>query len=73
MLKHEITVVEQTRKRGYYLDKVYKMMLTIPATSVEAERTFSSCTYLCNKLRSRLSDDTLDVLCFIRTNLKKSK
>ena len=73
MLKHEITVAEQTGKRGYYLDKVYKMMLTIPATSVEAERTFSLCTSLCNKLRSRLSDDTLDVLCFIRNNLKKSK
>ena len=46
MLKHEITVAEQTGKRGYYLDKVYKMMLTIPATSIEAERTFSPCTYL---------------------------
>ena len=49
-LKYEITVAEQTGKRGYYLNKVYQMMLTIPATSVEAERTFSSCAYLCNKL-----------------------
>ena len=73
ILKYEITVAEQTGKRGYYLDKVYQMMLTLPATSFEVERTFSSCTYLCNKLRSRLNDDTLDVLCFIRNNLKKSK
>ena len=27
MLKHEITVAEQTGKRGYYLDKVHKMRL----------------------------------------------
>ena len=73
MLKYEITVAEETGKRGYYLNKVYQMMLTIPATSVEAERTFSSCAYLCNKLRSRLNDETLDVLCFIRNNLKKLK
>ena len=73
MLKYEITVAEETGKRGYYLNKVYQMMLTIPATSVEAERTFSSCAHLCNKLRSRLNDETLDVLCFIRNNLKKLK
>ena len=73
MLKYEITVAEETGKRGYYLNKVYQMMLRIPATSVEAERTFSSCTHLCNKLISRLNDETLDVLCFIRNNLKKLK
>ena len=49
------------------------MMLTIPGTSVEAERAFSSCAYLCNKLRTRLKYYTLDTLCFIRNNLKKPK
>ena len=42
ILKCEITFAEQTGRRGYYLEKVYQIMLTIPATSVEAERTFSS-------------------------------
>ena len=49
------------------------MLLTIPATSVEAERAFSSAAHLCNKLRTRLCDSTLDTLVFIRNNLKKEK
>ena len=48
------------------------MMLTIPATLVETERAFSSCANLCNKLRTRLNN-TLNILCFIRNNLKKPK
>ena len=34
------------------------MLLTIPATSVDIGRVFSSSAYICNKLRTRLSDDT---------------
>ncbi|KAI6648314.1 hypothetical protein LOD99_12123 [Oopsacas minuta] len=72
ILKYELTIGEQTGKRGYHLEKVYQMLLTIPATSVEAERAFSCSTYLCNKFRTRLSDSTLDTLAFIRANKKKN-
>ena len=70
ILKYELTIGEQTGKRGYHLEKVYQMLLTIPATSVEAERAFSCSAYLCNKFRTRLSDSTLDTLAFIRSNKK---
>ena len=58
-------------KRGYHLEKVYQMLLTIPAASVEAERAFSCSANLCNKFRTRLSDSNLDKLAFIRINKKK--
>ncbi|KAI6658311.1 hypothetical protein LOD99_15580 [Oopsacas minuta] len=44
ILKYELTIGKQTGKRGY------QMLLTIPATSVEAERAFSCSAYLCSKI-----------------------
>ena len=69
-LKHELNIAEQTGERGILLEKVYRMLLTIQPTSVEAERIFSSCAYFCNKFRSSLSDKTLNTLCLIRNNNK---
>ena len=69
-LKHELNIAEQTGEMGILLEKVYRMLLTIQPTSVEAERIFSSCAYLCNKFRSSLSDKTLNTLCLIRNNNK---
>ena len=69
-LKFELNIAEHTGKRGILLEKVYQMLLTVPPTSVESERIFSSCAYFCNKLRSRLSDTTLNTLCIIRNNRK---
>ena len=69
IITHELTVAEQSGKRGHFLNIVYKCLLTIPPTSVEAERVFSSAGYMCTKLRSSLSDLTLDRLGFLRSNL----
>ncbi|KAI6652964.1 hypothetical protein LOD99_4041 [Oopsacas minuta] len=68
ILKYEITIAEQTGKRGHFLEMIYQMLLTVPPTSVDAERVFSSCAYLCNRFRSRLGGTTLNNLCFIRNN-----
>ena len=69
-LKYELNIAEHTGKRGILLEKVYQMLLTVPPTSVESERIFSSCAYFCNRFRSRLSDRTLNTLCLIRNNKK---
>ena len=61
-LKHELNIAEQTGERGILLERVYRMLLTVQPTSVEAERIFSSCAYLCNKFRSSLSDKSLNAL-----------
>ena len=68
-LKHELNIAEQTGERGILLEKVYRMLLTVQPTSVEAERIFSSCAYFCNKFRSSLSDKTLNTLCLIRNDI----
>ena len=65
-IKAEMAVYESSGKRGRCLDQVYNYLLSIPPTSVEAERAFSSAGGLCTKLRSRLSDETMDTLCFLR-------
>ncbi|UYV63142.1 hypothetical protein LAZ67_2003284 [Cordylochernes scorpioides] len=52
MINHELNIAAQSGKRGPHLESVYQYLLTIPPTSVESERVFSSSGYLCNKIRS---------------------
>jgi hypothetical protein len=66
-IKSELSLFESTGRRGQFLDKVYSYLLSIPPTSVEAERAFSAAGGLCTKIRSRLGDDVLDTLCFLRS------
>lgn len=66
VIKTEIQVFEISGERGPNLSMVYKSLLFIPGTSVESERSFSSAGYFCNKFRSSLSDEMLDILCILR-------
>ena len=56
---------DSTGKRGSYLETVYSYLLTVPPTSVEAERTFSAVGISTTKLRSRLSHNSVNTLCFL--------
>ncbi|UYV79184.1 hypothetical protein LAZ67_17001401 [Cordylochernes scorpioides] len=60
MINHELNIAAQSGKRGPHLESVYQYLLTIPPTSVESEKVFTSSGYLCNKIRSSLHDDTLE-------------
>ncbi|KAJ2948892.1 hypothetical protein O0L34_g5823 [Tuta absoluta] len=71
ILKKEMTNFESDGVRGDYLTLAYKYMLTIQPTSVEAERAFSASGYICSSLRSRLGDDTIDTICFLRAYFQK--
>ena len=57
---------EATGKRTENLDKLYNALLAIPPTSVEAERAFSTVGLFVVKLRSRLSDESIDALTFLK-------
>ena len=64
-VKAEMAVFQSTGKRGRCLEAVYyRYLLTVPPTSVEAERTFSTARLMCTKVRSRLDDSSVDTLCF---------
>ena len=65
-IKAEMAVFANSARRGRNLETIYDYLMSIPPTSVEAERAFSAAGALCTKMRSRLSDKTLDMLCFLR-------
>lgn len=70
LIKIEMALYENGGSRGKYLSMAFNNLISIPPTSVESERAFSSSGYLCNHLRSRLSDKSLDTLLFLRSHYK---
>lgn len=67
----ELAQFEDDGHRGKWLDLCYNTLKSIPPTSVESERAFSVSGNFCTKLRSRLSDKTIDDLCFLRGHFNK--
>ena len=67
VIRQEIALFEGGGSRGRHLQFVYDYLLTVPPSSVEAERAFSAAGIVCSRLRTRLDDATLDNLCFLRT------
>lgn len=70
-LKREIAIFDDSGIKGPLLSLTYELLLTVKPTSVESERAFSSTTFFCNKLRTRLNDDSLDHLCFLKAFFPK--
>ncbi|KAL0850731.1 hypothetical protein ABMA28_006673 [Loxostege sticticalis] len=66
-IKIEMALFENGGDRGHFLSLAYKYLSSIPPTSVEPERIFSAAGFICNRLRSSLSDQSLDVISFLRS------
>ena len=73
ILKKEMTVYESEGVRGENLTLIYDYLMTLKPTSVEAERAFSAAGYICSSLRSRLGDNTINTICFLRSYFQKSQ
>ena len=73
LIKKEMAVYELSGEVGISLKKLKEAIATIPATSVEAERAFSAAGLFVTKLRTRLQDDLIDVLCFLRAHFLKEQ
>jgi hAT family C-terminal dimerisation region len=73
MLTQEMNFLEKTKTLGPHLQKIYNMLITIKSSSVESERAFSSSAHIVTKIRCRLQDRTLDLLCFLRSLIRNSK
>lgn len=65
-LRREFSSLQSTGERPLLLEKIFKALKGIPPTSAEAERVFSAAGLFVTKLRSRLSDRSIDDLCFLR-------
>ena len=68
-IKREMAIFENTFQRPALLEKIHRAVLTVPPTSVEAERAFSAAGLFVTKIRPRLSDKAIDKLCFLRKAL----
>lgn len=65
-IKQEFILFKNTGKRTENLDKLFNCLLAIKPTSTDVERVFSVCTNFCTKIRSRLSDVSLNALLFLK-------
>ena len=69
-IKREMTLYESSGNRGRMLEQIYTALLSIPPTSVEAERIFSAAGLFMSKVRTRLNDESMDSLCILRSHFK---
>ena len=70
-IKQEMAVFENLGERPKTLEMLFKALMTISASSVESERAFSAAGLFVSKLRTSLSDNSVDMLCFMRSHLLK--
>ena len=68
IINKEMQLFEATKKRPENLEKIYRSLLTIRLTSVEAERAFSAMGLFATKIRNRLNDHTLNAMIIISLN-----
>ena len=67
LIKKEMNLYESGGSKGELLQFADVCLRSVVPTSVESERAFSATGYLASKIRSRLADDSLDILCFLRS------
>ena len=65
-----MAVFEETGTRTVNLEKLYKLLLPLPPTFVEAERAFSSASLFITKLCTSLNDESVNILRFLRAHIK---
>ena len=65
----EFKLFEATKQRSAKLDRLCSALMTIKPTSVESERAFSMAGLFVSKIRSKLSDNTLDAQVFLKAYL----
>jgi len=66
VIRQEIALFEDGGSRGRHFQFIYDYLLTLPPSSVEADRAFSAAGIICSRLRTRLDDATVGNLCFLR-------
>lgn len=71
-LKTEFSLFKNTGQRTENLQKLYNAFLTIKPTSTDVERVFSVTNSFCTKIRSRLSDKSLNALVFLKYYYNKN-
>lgn len=71
IISQEIDLLNEGGNLGINLQLAFDYLKTIPPTSVESERCFFSAGLICSKIRSKLEDNTIDKLMFLRHYFRK--
>lgn len=66
-LKKELKLFEASGTQTQGIEILYNALLTIQPTSVESERVFSTTGTIVNKIRNRLSDETINALTVLKS------
>lgn len=66
-LKKEFQFYDRNQKRTPLLDKLYEALSTVQPTSTQSERNFSLAGGFVTKLRTRLKDEHVNALCFLKS------
>lgn len=66
-LQHELSGYEKNSILGPNLQKILSALKLIQPTSTESERVFSLAGNICSKKRTRLSDRSLNNICFLKS------
>ena len=69
----ELKIFETNGKRSQNLQQLFDALLTIKPTSTQNERHFSIATDFVTKKRTKLGDETLNALCFLKNYFKVRK
>jgi len=72
-MDEEIALAAKTGELTAKLKSLREALLSIPAASIECERAFSVASNFATKIRSKLSDQTLDRFCFAKSYFKNKK
>ena len=70
IISKELEYYKSSGELGPVLRSTKDALTSIPPTSVEAERAFSATGNFLTKVRSRMGNDTLSMLCFLRHHFK---
>lgn len=73
LIRAEVKYFESEGIKGKHLSIVHNYLNTVRPTSVDAERAFSAAGLLVTKIRSMLSDKSVDNLCFLRSYFQNIK
>jgi hypothetical protein len=71
--EEEMVLAAKTGELTNKLGKLLNALLSVPASSIESERAFSVASRYVTKIRSRLSDQTLDNFSFAKCRFQNDK
>lgn len=67
VVQKDFRFYEQHQQKSPLLEKLFQSLCSIPPTSTQSERNFSLSGNFVTKLRSRLTPEHVDILCFLKS------